>query len=180
MAKNSPAAESHSQLRAEWTPGGTGGLRGAQGGGGPHQSRSACASAPSQSGSPSTGAAAAPEPPRSSGERSTCAPPDEARGGGAGARFQAAERQLGVSTGESSTKRTLLRLRGAPPASAQGSAHADQDEHLQIYRPAVAVPAAGRGWAPSVPMQAAERQLGVSTGESSTKRKLLLGSARQW
>ena len=79
-----------------------------------HQLRSASASAFAHSGSFS-GLWAPPSPPRSSGDASTAAPVPFTVRRGAGARFQEADFQVGVSAGLSSTsKRTLLRGRGAP------------------------------------------------------------------
>lgn len=78
-----------------------------------HQLRSASASAFAHSGSFSGWAPLS--PPRSSGDASTAAPVPPAARRGAGARFQEADFQVGVSAGLSSTsKRTLLRGRGAP------------------------------------------------------------------
>ena len=79
---------------------------------GGHHSLSACVSACSHSESAGTESL----PGRKSGERSTSCPAERA----CGFLFQAADFQLGVSTGESSTKRTLVRFLGAATPAKQG------------------------------------------------------------
>ena len=97
-------------------------------GSGVHHSRSACTSACSHS----LSAGAASPPWRSSGERSTSCPAER----GCGFRFQAADFQLGVSTGESSTNRTLVRFLGtaAPAPPCRQLHHGDVCKHWQLER----------------------------------------------
>lgn len=77
-----------------------------------YHSLSACVSACSHSESAGTESL----PGRRSGERSTSCPAERA----CGFLFQAADFQLGVSTGESSTNRTLVRFLGAATPAMQG------------------------------------------------------------